>query len=194
MSSIDYLRAKVAAYRPTFRLPLCLDEAKRADIDAAVAALAEARKEVAKLDSLPPDAKRSKSIAAKSPTREAREKVAAAEVALQAAEDAAADDVIVLVWSRLDPDAYDALIASHMTNGHLDAVAAYPAMVEASWDRAESATGEDVGLTWPEAQALLNNADRDAVTVGVLNLNRAPSAIPFSPRSSGQPGMSSKPA
>lgn len=193
MPNIDYLRAKAIAYAPVFRLPLCLDEAKRAAVDAANDALIAAQGELAKLDAVPAEAKRAKSISAKSPTKLAEEKVAQAEAALQVAEDAAADEVLILVWRRLDPDVYDALVMSHMGDGHFDAVAAYPAMVEASWWRAETADGDDVGLSWPEARALLNNADRDAVHVGVLNLNRAPSVIPFSPRSSGQPGTSSEP-
>ena len=70
----------------------------------------------------------------------------------------------------------------------------YPALAEACWYRAESSDGEDVGLSWPEALALFNSADREVVYVGVLNLNRAPSSIPFSPRSSGAPDTSSAPA
>lgn len=102
--------------------------------------------------------------------------------------------MIVLVWRKLDPDAYDDLLAEHMTGGRLDFPRAYAAMVERSFWRAESADGEDVGLSWPEARGLLNNADRDAAQVGVLNLNRAPSEIPFTPRSSGVPATSSEPA
>lgn len=191
---INYLRAKALAYAPTFRLPLCLDDRLRADVDEAAEKLAAARAKLDALASLPAEQKRSKSLSAKSPTREAEEGVEAAEAALQAAEDAASGDVLVLVWRRLSPDAYDETLAAHMTGGRLDMTTAYPALVEACWHRAESADCEDVGLSWPQARALLNNADTDVVTVGVLNLNRAPSAIPFSPRSSGVPGSSSEPA
>ena len=79
-------------------------------------------------------------------------------------------------------------------DGRLDMLGLYPALAEACWYRAESSDGEDVGLSWPEALALFNSADREAVYVGVLNLNRAPSSIPFSPRSSGAPDTSSAPA
>ena len=83
--NIDYLRAKALSYAPTFRLPLCLDDAKRADVDSAAAFLGKSRAELERLESLPSDAKRSKSLAAKSPTKEAEEKVAKAEAGLQAA-------------------------------------------------------------------------------------------------------------
>ena len=192
--NIDYLRAKALAYAPTFRLPLCLDDAKRADVDSAAAFLGKSRAELERLESLPSDAKRSKSLAAKSPTKEAEEKVAKAEAGLQAAEDAASDDVLILTWRRLDPDAYDALVKQFTPDGRLDMLGLYPALAEACWYRAESSDGEDVGLSWPEALAMLNNADREVVYVGVLNLNRAPSSIPFSPRSSGAPATSSEPA
>ena len=192
--NIDYLRAKALAYAPTFRLPLCLDDAKRADVDSAAAFLGKSRAELERLESLPSDAKRSKSLAAKSPTKEAEEKVAKAEAGLQAADDAASDDVLILTWRRLDPDAYDALVKQFTPDGRLDMLGLYPALAEACWYRAESGAGEDVGLSWPEARALLNNADRDAVYVGVLTLNRAPSSIPFSPRNSGAPDTSSAPA
>lgn len=192
--NIEYLRAKALAYAPTFRLPLCLDDRLRADVDAAVSELAKAQNALAALASVPAEQKRAKSIAAKSPTKAAEDAVAAAEAALQAAEDAAAGDVIVLVWRRLDPDAYDDLMRAHMTGGRLDLVRFYPALIEACWHRAESADGQDVGLSWLEARGLLNNADRDAAQVGVLNLNRAPSDIPFSPRNSGVPATSSEPA
>ena len=194
MSHIDYLRAKALAHAPVFRLPLCLDEGKRAAVDAASGALVRAQSALSTLVSLPPEQKRARSISAKSPTALAESAVADAEAALRAAEDAAADDVIVLTWRRLDPDAYDELVAAHTRDGRLDVAAFYPALAVACWRGAESAYGDDARLSWPEARGLLNHADWDAVQVGVLNLNRAASAIPFSPRSSGVPGTSSEPA
>lgn len=193
--TVEYLRAKVLAFAPTFRYPLCLDEGKRAALDAATAELVRLQSRKAELDSLPAEHKRAKSLSAKSPTREVEDAIEAAELAVQAAEDDAAGDMLVLVWRRLDPDAYDALLeATRGDGGRLDLVAFHPALVEASWSHAESADGEDVGLSWLEARALLNHADRDAVHVGVLNLNRAPGEVPFSRRSSGVPGTSSEPA
>lgn len=193
--NIEYLRAKALAYAPTFRLPICLDERLRADVDAAAAALVKAQGDLAKLASLPPEQKRAKSLGAKGPTKLAEEAVAKAEAAVEAAEAAAAGDVVILTWRRLDPDAYDDLVQSHSTGGRVDFPALYTALLAACWHRAESADGEDVGLSWAEVRALLlNNADMDVARVGVLNLNRAPSSIPFSPRSSGVPGTSSEPA
>ena len=191
--NVEYLRAKALAYAPTFRYPLCLDDRLRADVDAAAEKLNRAHAKLDELKSLPADVKRSRSIASKSPTQAAADAVADAERELQAAEEAASGDVLVLVWRRLEPDAYDELMAGSVKDGRLDLVGFYPALAAASWFRAETADGEDVGLTWPEARALLNNADRDGVHVGVLNLNRAPSEIPFSPRSSGAPATSSEP-
>jgi len=194
VSHVEYLRARALAYAPTFRYPLCLDEGRRAALDAATAELVRLQGEKVALDSVPPEQKHARSIGAKSPSQAIAELVAAAEDAVRAAEDAAADDMLILAWRRLDPDAYDDLLAAHRTDGRLDLVAFYPALAAACWWRAESADGEDVGLSWDDARRLLNNADRDAAHVGVLALNRAPATVPFSQRSSGAPATSSGPA
>ena len=192
--SIEYLRAKALAFAPRFRYPLCLDEAKRAAIDAATQTLVDLHAELADLDSLPAEQKRAKSISSKSPAAVLRDKIKDAEKAVEQAEAEAADDMLVLTWKALDPDAYTDLALSHMKGGSLNQVTLYPALVAASWAAGESADGEDVRLTFDQVRPLLNAADWDVVMMGVLNLNRGTNAVPFKQRSSGVPGTSSEPA
>lgn len=194
MPSIEYLRAKALAHRPTFRYPICLDDDKRNAIDVAQAALVELHVERQKLTALPAEQRQAKSLASKDPLTALDAKITVAEKALVEAERAASDEVVILTFKRLSPDEHNAIKLAHMRPDLILKPEYYPALAEAAYTGTGAADGQDVGLSWQQAYGLLNTADEDNVFIGVHNLHSAAAIIPFSQASSGQPDTSSTPA
>lgn len=193
--SIESLRAKALAYAPTFRYPVCLDPEMRTQLDEASSRLLKLQGDLREMAALPPDERRAKRMSEQPPSVALAAEVAEAEAEVQRIENLAAGDVLVVVFRRLPPDDYQALVDGHTQGSTVSLPDLHQSIVRESYLRSESGDGEDVGLDYAQIwNGVLNHGDRDVVLVGVLELNRGVSAVPFSQRSSGQPGTSSKPA
>lgn len=192
--SIDQIRAKALAHNSTitWSYPVCLDRDRKAAIDAAMQALTSLQEEKARASQLPAeDAPRRRTIADK--VKSLDQRIADAEAELQDLEDDVPDDdLIVLVFGRITPDAYQTLQSEHLADSkQVDLRTFWPALADTCYRRTETKDGEDLDATWDEIrEGALDSQDMDTIYVGVTNLHRAGSTIPFDRKSSGAPATS----
>lgn len=195
--SIDQIRAKALTHNSTitWSYPVCLDRDRKKAIDDATQALTALQEEKARAAQLSaedaPQGSRRRSIASVSSPLDRR--ITDAEDRLQALEDAVPDDdLIVLVFGRITPDAYQAMQGEYLLDGkQVDLRGFWPALAAACYRRTETKTGEDLTMSWDEVRdGALDSQDMDFIYMGVTNLHRAGSTIPFDRKSSGAPATS----
>lgn len=109
----------------------------------------------------------------------------AASAAAVAAEQAERDALAVsvhLLFKRIPPDEYQALIFRHTTGDNFD-MQAFPAeLAEVCYLRCESDDGENVTLTWQQiCTDVVNHGEREALHAAVVTHNREVVIHPSSP-------------
>lgn len=134
-------------------------------------------------------------LAGVNPADETAAALADAEKALESWQDSADAQSVVLVFRRLDPDAYQELVEENIKDGALDSAGFHEALAGACYEAVETAEGEkiDPPLTWPDLKtSALSHGDREAVFNHVREFNRTPAVVPFSPRRSGSRGRAKR--
>ncbi|QLQ16144.1 MAG: hypothetical protein HZY73_11325 [Micropruina sp.] len=194
MPSVEYLREKALRHRPTLDYSICLDPDLRQQVDLATAALVQLQARRATLAAIPAEDRGAKSLADTDPLKQLDEQIAQAEQAVADAEASAADEVVVLHFARLAPDAHDEVSTAHARPDGILKPEYYPAVCAAAYVNATTSDGQDLDMDWPQAYAMLNTGDRDLIFIGVHNLHAQAAVIPFNLASSGRPGTSSLPA
>lgn len=192
--SIADLRAKALAYAPELPYPLVLDRELKYRLSEAQKTLAAAQAARQKIiDSPDGAALAGQRFDEAAPTFRMDREIADAEAAVAAAEDAARPDSLVLVFRRLPatgPGSYQELLDSATDKGSVNLPALGEALLAACYLRTESCDGEDVGLSWGEAQVPLDHADIEALRMQIIGHHRIGAAVSFDPRSSGRPATS----
>lgn len=193
MSSVAELRAKIAARRATdlARVDICIDRDQAqtiTDLEERLASLDQQRTDT--LAKAKEDSQRGDRRLGDSPVAKIDTAVAEAEAALDAAWDAAADDTVRIVLRSLPPEGEVSWQGFLVKHADLFGDADYPAawcadIVAASYVRAETTTGEDLGYTWPEVVAeLLFAGDYERVWRQAIIHNRKSPNLDFSKRRS----------
>lgn len=98
-----------------------------------------------------------------------------AETAAETAAQAALAASVHLVFKRLPPDEYQALLFQHIAKDgeQLDIEKFKSTLADVCYLRCESSDGEDLGITWQEAQTgMLSHGDREHLQNEVIAHNR----------------------
>lgn len=186
MSHVDRLRRLAAERVKPLRYPICLDPELRQAVDAATADLEDLHATLAELD---PDAV-AVSLGQRSPRQVLQGRIEAAEGVLVAAEAAAADSSVVLIFRWLDPDERDALMGDVAPDGSLAKV--YARVASVTYERTEASDGEDVGWSFAEAWKQTNSGDRQRIYVALVDADLTAQTLPFDPANCGRPATSSR--
>ena len=189
--SIEHLRRLALAEVPTNDYPLCLNPEIRMRMVVLTSQITAAKREAEKVNSGQPSGR---SMADEDPATTVERLTAE----LEAVYEEAKPDSIVLVFRRLaasrdvaeDGETAYSTIERRHTNSKsraidMDAVA--DDLLPACYERAESADGEDVGLTWLEVKRHLDQADIKQLRSFAIGIHHTGAAIPFDPRTFGQP-------
>lgn len=174
--SIEALRALALSRNAErrFRLTVCLDDGYMARLRAAEAAVAEAGRGPSRMDG-----SREKKIA----DAQARLEKVRAEIP--------EDATVVAVFRPVTPGEYeDILAAAAGPDRKTDFGRFYPALCEACYVRAESLSGEDLGVGWKElVDSTLTGQDYDNAVAGCVALHRSGQTVDFQRGSSGPAGL-----
>ena len=115
---------------------------------------------------------------------------------LEALYEQAKSDSIVVIFRRLPATrdvaeegetAYSTIARRHTTKGGVDLDAVADDLMPESYLRAESADGEDVGLTWLQVKRTFDQGDLKQIRAMLIGLHHTGAAVPFDPRTFGQP-------
>ena len=180
MSDVALLRAKALAYKPTFELAICLNEELREAIDRATEKLtglhaekqqAKERGESGRRTIADPDTKDLWAA-----------KIAEAEAAVEAAEQAAAEESVLVVWKRKSPDVYQAVLdvvvqETESWGEDFSAIKLADRLMPVAYDKCTSTQGEDLEFDWDTARGLLSHFDYDLARAGVVTLHRAGTSL-----------------
>lgn len=193
MDALQMLRALALSYAPTADYSVCLDREKQLRI---VALRQQHQALSAKLQGLDASDDEGATIGEEQAHDKLARELSDLEARIAEAEDGAKDQSVVLIFKRLPatPDsaedgetAYSELEAQHTDDKqHVDYEALGAALLPACYLRTESAHG-DLGLSWHEAARMLGAGDMQALRNMIVGHHRLGAAIPFDPRSSGQP-------
>lgn len=185
--SIEMLRALILADPPTATYPLCFDPIKRLHIAETIGALTAKR---AERDRAQPDAQ---SLAEEPAAVRIGREIADLETQLEAAFADARDQSLVLIFTRLPAAGNDGASYAAVEDQHTDDKG------KLAWDtfadelltrcflRAESADGEDIGVTWADVLHAIDVADLVNLRALIIGHHRMGASIPLDPRSSGRP-------
>lgn len=191
MSNLAHLRALAAQKIKPFAYPICLEHAARLRVDDAMAALVDLRTRLSNLS----DEAESESLGKRSPRATLERAIVKAEGELQAADDAAKGSSVVLVFRWLEPDERPALVVEATgADGQPRMLDLYRATARASYERSESADGEDLEWGFDEAWRLANSGDRQNIYVALVDADLTAQTVPFDRANSGVPATSSQPA
>lgn len=162
------------------RESLCLDEDAAAQLEQLERALdAAKRKRQDELDKIADGGGDARM--AVNPVTDANQLIADIESDLERQREAAADDTIVLIHGRLKPADYDALLKAHTADDKLDLDEFAADLAAKTFRRAESVSGEDLGLSWEElGESVLSHGDVERLHSAVIAHNRKAVVIPFS--------------
>lgn len=190
--SIEHLRAlALDEHAPTAEWTLCLNRDLRLRIVDLMRQIGAATRLAEKLTNGDPT---SLSLTDEDPTSRAERLTGE----LEALYEEARPDSIVLVFRRLPATrdvaedgetAYSTVERRHTNNKTraVDVPAVAADLLPLCYERAESADGEDVGLTWLQVLRTLDAADLDQLGQMVFGLHHIGAAVPFDPRTSGRP-------
>lgn len=191
--SIEHLRTLALTYAPTADYSVCLDREQQLHLIALRTRLLDVQ---ARRDRLASGGDLPKQTLGETPiVDQLAAEVADLERQLDAAQDAAAENSIVLVFRRLaaTPDSadegepsYSEVEASVTVDGKTDWDQVGDLLLAACYLRADSAFG-DVGLSWAEASRPLDDRDLDELRNMIIGHHRLGAAVPFDPRNSGRP-------
>lgn len=189
--SIERLRA-LAAELVTEAYPLCLNRGTRAHIVRLSQQLDVAHREVEK-------AQRTNGQSVSMTDEDPAAKVDRLTAELVAAYEAARADTVAVLFKRLPATreaaddgetAYSTVERRHADTKNrtivdMDGVA--DELLPLCYLRTESADSEDLGWTWVDILKILDNADVKKFRDFIIGLHHIGTAIPFDPRTSGQP-------
>lgn len=193
MDALQALRALALSYAPTADYSVCLDREKQVGI---IALRQQHQLLSAKVEGLDASDDEGASVGEEPAADRLARELAELEQRIAAAEEAAKDQSVVLIFKRLPatPDSADedevsyAELEGDYTDDkrHIDYEALGAALLPACYLRTESAHG-DLGLSWHEAARMLGAGDMQALRNMIVGHHRLGAAIPFDPRSSGRP-------
>lgn len=182
--SIETLRALVLNHKPETSFTLVLERDRMDAIYALQDRISELRD---------PETEVPVKGISEDPEKKRTKLIEAAESELAAAYEAARDVSLVLIFRRLPAageGSYQELHDGVSKNGYVRASDLYRELMQASYVRAETADGEDVGLSIDDVWQTISNGDMEAIGDHLLEHNRRGQTIPFDPRPSGLPATS----
>lgn len=198
MSSIDELRAKVLAHKPTTSYTVCFDRQLKDQIDAARLRVVALEAEQARGARGETNETGTRRTLGEKPEPPVAERIAQARDARDALIQQAADrgELVELRWHRSSPNTYrdwykTTKAAATTADGKLDENEHAQQMVNTvlarSFDGAFASTGESLDLTWDEisSAALLSAGDWVAIENLIQTLNMGTAAVPFTRATSG---------
>ena len=190
--SLERLRALALEHNPTTEYFVCLDPAKRLELVGLRQLWLRTKQE---RDDYRPEHDDGDLASEATPDRLDRE-LSELEEQIAAAEDDAREDSIALVFRRLPASAdsadedemdFESLVRAYTgERGNVDVGAVSRRLPELCYLRAESSEG-DLGLTWREAAKTLDAADLRTLRAQLWGHHNIGAAVPFDPRTSGQP-------
>lgn len=193
MDALQALRALALSYAPTADYSVCLDREKQVGI---IALRQQHQLLSAKLQGLDSSDDEGATLGDEPAADRLARELVELEQRIADAEDGAKDQSVVLIFKRLPatPDSaedgeptYSDMEEEHTDNQrHVDYDALGAALLPVCYLSTESAHG-DLGLSWHEAARMLGAGDMQALRNMIVGHHRLGAAIPFDPRSSGQP-------